>query len=151
MAKLGLNLEGVETKTNSGLSYIEPGVYNSKIVNAEVKPNSKKTGSILSLTYEIEDGRRTIDNLNIVHPNEQAQRIAYQTLKTIATTIGHKNPNLINDTNELVGGKLAIVVADEQYNGKNYTRVKKYLEWSDNNSASKPPVSTNDSPSSFPF
>lgn len=106
MAKLNLNLSSVELqKEGNGFTLLEEGQYLASLVSAEVK-DTKAGGARLALVFEVLDGNfagATFgDNLNIVNSSAKAQQIGLERLKTIATFIGVKNPNKIDDTDDLL-------------------------------------------------
>lgn len=107
--KLNLDLSNVELqREKAGHTLLPAGDYEAQLVGAEVK-DTAKGGAMLVLTFEVVAGNMAgatfADRLNIRNASLEAERIALQSLKTIATFIGHPNPNKITDTDELMNKK----------------------------------------------
>jgi hypothetical protein len=87
------------------------GKYAAQIVESDVKENSKGTGQILALTFEITEGpharRKLWTNLNIINDNAQAQEIAQRDLSAICKAIGVRN---VQDTEILHWKPLLVTV-----------------------------------------
>lgn len=68
------------------------GWYTAMIVQAEDKENSNKSGRYLELQFEIIGGdfnkRKVFERLNLVHPNDQTQDIAYRDFSAICHASG---------------------------------------------------------------
>lgn len=97
------------------------GEYTARITGAEMKENSKKTGSFLSLKFKITEGkfkdRLLFSNLNLDHPNDDAVAMAEKELATICKSLGLAG---VEDTNDLLGQdelvlKVIIKKATSQY------------------------------------
>ena len=114
--KLNLDLSGVSTMSSRVV--LPTGNYPVEIVNAEAK-ETKSGGGMLVVGYKVLAGEYAgsvvSDNYNIINKSEDAQRIALSTIKTILTVGGHKNPNALGDTNELLGLKLTTYVEEEDH------------------------------------
>lgn len=112
--QLNLDLSGVNTLSSKVV--VPTGNYSVEIERAEVKETKSKGGYYIELGYKILSGDHAglvlTDRLNIVNSNEDAQRIGLSTLKTVATVGKHRNPNLISDTNELLGLKFNIYIEE---------------------------------------
>lgn len=135
MSKLNLDLSTVERESASIVSLLPAGSYDSVIFSTEVKETKSKNGFILTIFFRViggeHDGKVFRDGLNIVNKNTDAQRIALSRLKLIAELIGLKNPNRIDDSEELHGKKITAVLTCKDMvsdNGNNFTvnEVKKY-------------------------
>lgn len=87
------------------------GKYAAQIVESDVKENSKGTGQVLALTFEITEGpharRKLWTNLNIIHENATAQEIAQRDLSAICKAIGVRN---VQDTEVLHWKPLLVTV-----------------------------------------
>lgn len=125
--KLNLDLSGTGLL---GRSVVPTGTYSLEVLGCEVKETSTKNGYYLEFNYKILSGEHTgkvlTSNANISNPSEVAQRIGLSTIKTILTVGGHKNPNLLGDTKEVIGLKLNayIVEVDTSFPGADGKEVK---------------------------
>lgn len=130
MAKLGLDLSQVQEQSSSGYSMIPAGKYGMKVVKTEVKPTKAGTGHILICDLEVQDfgdhvSKKIPYQLNIVNPNPEAQKIGLSQLKTLAIACQVKNPNAINDSDELITGvEFEAEIVIETVGDKNYSKVK---------------------------
>ena len=101
-----------EIEPSKGFDPIPEGKYTAIIIDSENKPNSKNTGSYLSLKFQIVDGehknRTLFSNLNLDNPNEQAVQIAQRDLSAICRAVEVFTPN---DSAELHNKPLTIKVA----------------------------------------
>lgn len=129
MAKLGLDLSKVTEQSSSGYSMIPAGMYSMKVVKTEVKP-TKTGGHMLVCDLEVQDfgdhvSKKIPYQMNIVNNSAEAQRIGLSQLKTLAIACQVKNPNAINDSDELITGvEFEAEVVVEQVGDKNYSKVK---------------------------
>lgn len=105
--KLDLDLSGV--KTLSSKTVVPTGNYPLEIVGCEVKETKSGGGYYLQTDYKVLDGEHKgsvlVDRHNIKNENEDAQRIGLATIKTILTVGGHKNPDSLKKTEDLMGLK----------------------------------------------
>ena len=119
--KLGLDLSSVEVKTSSGYNVVPTGEYDVVVSKAEIK-ETKSGGSMLILGYEVQSGDqagKTIKHtMNIVNQSAEATRIGLETLKRVAIATGHKNPNKIADTDELINKNPFLVIVEEVQDGE---------------------------------
>lgn len=80
-----------EVEPNEGFDVLPVGDYLCAIVDSEEKRNSKNTGSLLSLTVEVIDGkysgRKLWVNLNLDNPNQEAVKIARAELSAICRAV----------------------------------------------------------------
>lgn len=106
---------------------IPPGVYNAKIVSEETKPTAKGDGEMLVLIFEVcsgpHTGGRIWERLNLRNPSEKAMEIARTTLVKIYEAANLKKSG---DSANLVGKKFNISTFNEQYNGKEYGRIRSF-------------------------
>ena len=81
---------------------IPVGYYPVTITETEIKETSKKSGSILALTYTVINGeykgRKLFNNLNIINANAQAVEIAQRDLSAICHATGVM---VVDDTSKL--------------------------------------------------
>lgn len=121
MAKMNLDLSKASVAT--GFTTVPSGVYSTKIVSANPKETAKG-GFYLEIGFQITDGEHSgktvADRLNIVNANPDTQSWALNNLKTIMTVGGHKNPNMLVDTDELLGLELKVTIeaSEGEYDGK---------------------------------
>jgi len=71
---------------------LPPGKYVAQVIDSDVSRNSKDTGDVLKLTFEIIDGeyanRRLWARLNITHDNPDAERIGRSQLSALCQAVG---------------------------------------------------------------
>lgn len=120
MAKLGkgLDLSGVRA---FGVSTVLPaGNYNAKCVETEMK-ETNAGGHMIVAKFSVVDGDyagcEVKEMFNVVNKNETAVRIGLSKIKAVLEFGGHKNPNMIKDSDEMVGLTVGIVVSqnDESF------------------------------------
>jgi hypothetical protein len=124
---LNLNLEGVQEN-----SPIPDGVYPVILNSAEVAP-TKAGGSMIKVQLKIQEGaphagRVLFDQFNIENANPKAAQIGLGQLKTMMKAFGHKNPNMLKSSEELIGlkGIVAVKVVDDGGSYGPQTRVRAY-------------------------
>jgi len=108
-----LNLDLSANKTLGGTKTVLPtGIYNMQAISAEVKETANKKGNFIAVEYKVMDGEHSgkvvIDRFNIVNTNPEAVDIGKNQLKTMITAGGYANPNLLSDTNDIVGLKFRL-------------------------------------------
>jgi hypothetical protein len=150
--KVGLKLDGVGLFGRKKIA-VPTGNYEVRIAEAEVRETKAKNGHCLKLTYVINKGEyegnelRSSDFINIDNPSEDATRIGLSIVKTIMTVGGHKNPNMLNDTDELIGLCFGIYTEEEpdsfddsQGNKVETTKnnYRSYFEFTEEETASSP-------------
>jgi len=134
--KLNLDLSKVEVR-ESKTNVIPAGKYPAVIAEAEMLET--KSGHALKLFFRVTEGEfagSVVANfMNVVNSNADTMKYALSDLKKIATYIGHKNPNFITDTDELLNGRVGIVVAQREVQGEkeNYkvSDIKGYFQYSE--------------------
>lgn len=128
--KMQFNEEFLKDPNAEGSQFgtIPAGTYNVEITKAEVKKNSKGTGSFVALEMTVNSekhkGRKLFDTINYKHTNDTTQDIGRRTLIDIRNSVGLKE---LIDSDQLVGGQLTVkvtVTEDEKYGEKN--RVTQY-------------------------
>lgn len=142
MAYLGFDASNVEP---ADFTALPTGDYAVVITDSEFK-NSKKGSQYLSLTFQVIEGqgkgRNLWHNLNLNHPNQNAQDIAQRELSAICRAVGKM---AIQDSTELNNIPLRIHVAyvpakDEFPEGN---RIKKWMPYSQSPSpAARPQAPT---------
>ena len=129
--KLGLDLSENKVSAPSTYTTVPAGEYVVNVAKMEVKDNKSRTGAYLETGYEVLEGTLAgamiKDIINISNPNKEAERIGRDRLKTIATYIGHKNPNKIADTDEIVGKGSFKITVEVQEDGVYKNNRVKYL------------------------
>lgn len=112
MAKMNLNLSGVGTL--GGKKVVPTGIYNVKIASAEIKEVGN--GHMLKVGFEVldgsEKGSQPQEDMWVAHSNEKAKSFGLSKLKTILIAGGHANPDMLADSDELLGLKLRISVEE---------------------------------------
>jgi hypothetical protein len=114
------------------------GDYKAAITASEMKQNSKKNGSFLSLEFSVlegeQKGRKLFANLNLDNPNKQAVEIAKSELSAICRSVGVMTPQ---DSAELHNKPLWLTVGLEKRKDNNEmsNRIKGYKSLADGNAA----------------
>lgn len=121
MAKLGLNLKGIETeKPRSEFWVVPTGTYTVKVGKADII-DTKTGGSAIIFGYEIQDGeyagKMIKDFVNVINSSAKAQEIGLQRLKTVAFATGYTNDQ-IDDTDDLICGEEFKVTVEEVQDGE---------------------------------
>lgn len=115
MANLNVNLDGYNEFSDYEL--LPPGNYDVRIADSKI--DAAGSGQQLILSMEIIGGDYAgvplQDRVWIAHSNPKAAEIGLRKLKSIATAIGHQNPNYIRDSEELHGGEMNLRVAVRDY------------------------------------
>lgn len=126
-----LNIKAnTETTTTSTREALPEGWYHAVAIDAVEKRNSKDTGDVLILTFEIiEDekyaGQWTWANFNVTHVNPQAVEIAEKQLSYLAGAAGI---DLLTDSNQLLHRPVQILVKQREWNGETKNEIKMYKE-----------------------
>ncbi len=123
---LGLNLENV---AEQGVP-VPDGSYNVAIEKAEVK-ETKSGGKLIAVQFSVIDGphsnRKIFNQYNFENASAQAVQIGLGQLKGMMKAFGHKNPNKLESTDELVGLKGVVRVKVEEDPGYGaQARIKSY-------------------------
>lgn len=92
----GLNFDAREVEPNSGFEPIPAGKYNVIITESEMVKTKAGDGEFLKIALQIQggdyNGRMLWDRLNLNNPNEDAVKIARQSLSAICRAIGVVTP-----------------------------------------------------------
>ncbi len=125
MANLGKSFKAGVPGEFTGMQPLEEGWYPVEVSDAEVRTNSKGTGDVLRIVYNITSddpngGRKIYQNLNISNPSEKAEEIARAELEAIIAAAGLTD---VRDSDDLLDAKLSILVRNEEYQGKIQHRV----------------------------
>jgi hypothetical protein len=133
MAKIGQNLEGVKALGN--LTPIPKGIYMAHVVETDLLDEGTEKERI-SLKWAVLDegefyGRLVWDNIMLAG-SDKSVNYGRQKLKLIAETIGHSNPNFIDDSDELLQLPCCIEVGfgKDEYKDKNEIKAYKALDTS---------------------
>lgn len=111
MAKLNYT---ADENMKQSYELLPKGKYLAMITFSEIKPNSKRTGDLLKLTFEIIDGagkgRKVFESINVRHENKVAEKIGTEQLNALclATNILH-----LQDSDQLHNIPLTIDVVIE--------------------------------------
>jgi len=112
MAVMNLDLSGVSEL--SAKSVVPTGIYNVAIAGAEVKEVGN--GHMLKLAFNVLDGSEKgstpSEDLWVAHSSDKAEKFGKSKLKSIMVAAAHKNPELLKDTDELLGLRLRISVEE---------------------------------------
>lgn len=130
MAQLGYTADHSQPEEKVGI--VPAGEYSVIVAESDYKENSKGSGMILKLTWEVIDGpfkgRKIFENLSLEHSNPQAQIIAQKALNSICIALGMKG---VEDSTQLHNKPMKIVVgvspAKDGYDESN--RVKQHLPY----------------------
>ncbi len=104
---------------------IPAGTYNARITESNFKPLKSGNGHAVGLTFEVLDGqharRKVWGNLNVIHNNPEAQRIAQSDLRQLCDACG--GVVITESTTHLLIGKILRIRVkirlDAQYGDKN--------------------------------
>jgi len=107
---------------------LSPGRYICELVGEATKPTKRGDGEYLELTWQVHQprhgaGAKIIDRLNLKNPTAKAVAIANETLTSICNAGQIARPKA---SAELIGVFVEILVENEEYNGKIYSRAKSY-------------------------
>lgn len=124
---LNMNLSNVEESGN--YSPLPAGDYPVRVIDSEVR-ESRSGESRLSFTYQVTSGqyagRQIFDGFSLWSSNPKAVSVAQSRLKSMALACHHPNPNFIQDSSEFHGKEMIVRTAIREYNGNEYTDVKRY-------------------------
>lgn len=159
--KLNLNLS--EVSTMGSRVVLATGQYNTEIIKVEAKETKAKTGGYLQATFKVVNGDNSgvtfTENFNVSNQNADAVRIALSSIKTILTVGGHKNPNMLVDSDELIGLKVAVFLEEVPHSftgsdGKQVettqNNVKGYFTFDDKPKVAASPVASTGTVSAAP-
>ena len=123
---LNMNLSNVD---DSAYKPLPAGDYPVRVIDSEVR-ESRSGESRLSFTYQITSGqyagRQIFDGFSLWSSNPTAVEISQRRLKSMALACHHPNPNYIQDSSEFHGKEMIVRTAIREYNGNEYTDVKRY-------------------------
>lgn len=125
-----LNFQADPTAQTNTYDLLPKGDYLSMAIASELKPNSKRTGDYLQITFEVIDGpykgRKVWDRLNIRNANKTAEKIAMEQLNALCLATGVMH---LQDSEQLhnipVTIKVDIEAGKDGYDDQN--RVKGYV------------------------
>jgi hypothetical protein len=119
MAFLDQEFNADDFVTSSNFDPLPEGWYNVAIAGAEVKNIKAGTGQYIAIKYTVtgptHQGRVVFGNLNIKNPNPKAEKIGRQQLGDLMRAVGLAK---IKDTDQLIGGNLAIKLTVKPADGK---------------------------------
>jgi hypothetical protein len=113
MAQLNANLEGYQEQDD--FSPVPPGEYLVKVVDSAVREAKTSSNRLAEFVFEIQGPEYR--NRKIWDRYVLGNDVAMSRLKTLAKSVGHRNPNFIRDTEELHGGVCRVRVKIEEQNG----------------------------------
>lgn len=127
MANLGFNVNVNDLPEEQNFEPIPAGEYSVAVSSAELKDTSAGTGKFISLKLTVtgpsHEGRILFSNINIQNPSQKAEEIGRQQLGSVMRAIGLAN---LTDTDQLIGGNMAVRVVVGEYNGMPKNEVKGY-------------------------
>ena len=108
---------------------VTPGKYSALIEKAELKPNKKLTGHLISLQLQILDegpfkGRKIFDNINIQNPSAECVRIGLRALRALVEAMGFQEEGEEWKDTDLYVNKVVVAhvkVKDEQNSVRTYS------------------------------
>lgn len=107
MANLGFQLT-VDPNAAKDYELVKPGWYAAIVHSAEIKMTSTG-GQMVSVRYNLDNGRVVFGNFNIVNQNPKVEEIGRQQLNELAVAIGITG--VVQDTDQLVNGRCEIKVS----------------------------------------
>lgn len=126
---LPMNYTVDPTAVEESIDALPAGEYIVQAIEASYEPNSKNTGKILKITYEVLDGhfkgRKIFENLNLENPNKQAEEISRRSLNSLCLAIGLKE---LQSPSQILRTPLTVKLnfkKDEKYGDRN--EIKKHL------------------------
>ncbi len=125
MASMNGYDQGASPEARKDFELMPEGDYVGQITESEIKPNSKGTGQLLKLTWELLNAgfkdRRVWQQINVQHTNPQAQQIGQIEFANLKAGLGITGT--VADTlmlhNKPCGLKLKIEKGEGQYKDKN--------------------------------
>jgi hypothetical protein len=119
MAKMNFDASAVELPDDEYTSKydipVPEGSYLAEIVDQDEKENSKKSGRLVHVKWEIAEGehlgRWVPEWINYIHKSEVTQRIGEQQLKKLCNALGIDK---VSDTDELQGKRAIITVGTDK-------------------------------------
>jgi hypothetical protein len=103
-----------DANMKSSYELLPKGRYLAMITYSEIKPNSKRTGDLLKLTFEIIDGpgkgRKVFESINVRHENKTAEKIGTEQLNMLCMATGQLH---LQDSDQLHNIPVAIDVVIE--------------------------------------
>jgi len=134
---------------------IPEGWYEAVINKADVKPTKDGTGQYISVRFDVtgptHQGRVVFSIVNIRNKSAQAQSIGLQQLGSIMRAVGLTR---VDDTDQLIGGRLLIKVTirkQEGYDPTNDVRGYKAIEGAVMPSAAAPAASKENAKAAPPW
>lgn len=140
-----VNFQADPNMPTNSYELLPKGDYLCMAIASELKPNSKRTGDYLQITFEVLDGpskgRKIWDRLNIRNANKTAEKIALEALNNLCVATGVM---ALNDSDQLhnipVILKVDIEAGRDGYDDQN--RVKGYLPAGGGSQVGKPQADT---------
>ena len=125
-----VNFQADPNAVTNSYELLPKGDYLCMAIASEIKPNNKRTGDYLQITFEVLDGpakgRKIWDRLNIRNANKTAEKIALESLNNLCVATGVM---ALNDSDQLhnipVVLKVDIEAGRDGYDDQN--RVKGYV------------------------
>ena len=126
MNKLDLSDFKFEESERQEFKVIPRGEYTACVKDVEMKPNSKGTGTLMTLTWQLlqdpHKNRLIWQTLNYHHEKPQVQSIARSQLTEVAKAVGLSK---LTSPEQLYHRPAQVLLEIETYNGTDRNRVKK--------------------------
>lgn len=126
MGNLNFNVE--ENESENDYTALPKGSYEAIITASTVKNTKGGTGQYLqvefTITEESFEGRKAFANFNIKNDSEKAQRIGLGQLSALCKACG--KTGIVDDSSELHGLPVIIMLDIEEYNHRQKNVVKGY-------------------------
>ena len=126
---IDLNFTEAEEQEASSFEPIPAGEYNCTIVDATLKANSKGTGDLVNVEFNLDGGNRKLwNNYNVKHQNASTAARGKKELKALIDACGIQLGDTPFSTTQLHGKRCAITVTispDSQDPTKLWNRVSK--------------------------
>ena len=106
-----LSFNAAEVAPQQEFDLLPAGRYVAQVIDSEVSMNSKQTGEVLKLTFEVLEGehanRKLWARLNITHENPDAERIGRSQLSALCHAAGVLQ---LKDSEQLHGRPVVVTV-----------------------------------------
>ena len=141
MAEINYTVDA--NNAEEGFEVIPAGDYTVVIESSDYTSNKQGTGKVLSLTYQIIDGRykgsKLFNYLNLEHQKENVVAIARKTMNAIGVAVGIRE--VVRDSAMLhnIPMKVEVVVKDDPSYGKK-NEIKKHSPLNDQETVQQSPA-----------
>ncbi|MCK5614452.1 DUF669 domain-containing protein [Candidatus Pacearchaeota archaeon] len=141
MAEINYTVDA--NNAEEGFEAIPAGEYIAIIESSDYAPNKQGTGKVLSLTYQIVDGRykghKLFNYLNLEHQKENVVAIARKTMNAIGVAVGVRETVKDSGMLHFIPMKVDVIVKDDKDYGKK-NEIKKHSPVNDQEAAEPAPA-----------